>query len=352
MGFKVQPAQTTQSEGGSYEKVEVDYDGMNAHVIEAAGTQSKPRTIVGFVSEYYDLGLQEQPDFEELYKGDEKQEKQLSEGKSELKKVDKFYDNGTCHSNVQIVVTKRPPKPSCTFAVRFPQITVDKGQFFGESRPEPLRMVLGGEFYMFPKDSKQGDKKEKVLQRVIPLQENTKNKLNKWAFGATSLPAKMAAAADLLDSDGLFSGKGRLTELLGKPMMFQIQIFKNADGFYNERISFKGAIPEGLPIPDGWDDKWIAGVNMSVENDLETVKNLPYHVKNTIKRALDFEGSVLQSEMNKIVEEFKQSQSSKSDGVGSSGSDGNEPAQSKPTPVKSTPAPSYGVDDMTFDDDQ
>ena len=142
MSFKFNATKTTTTEGGN--KKEVDWSALNEHVIKAAGTATKSRSIPGVISGIYDLGEQNRGDAESDVSEEEfKQRFPEYDGSDSSKELicskragSYFKDEGgkTFYCYPQKAVQQ------VAIAVDFPQILVDKGQFFGKSHPLPSRL--------------------------------------------------------------------------------------------------------------------------------------------------------------------------------------------------------------------
>ena len=297
--FKLNVTTSNQTEGKG-RKV-VDWDAMNAHVIEVAGTANKVRSIPGVISGVYDLGEQKLEDaaipvtdekfqkaFPEFDGSEAQQEAVIAQYPNKTNVRFEKVDNKLCLRYVQ------NPVQQVALAVDFPQILVDKGQFFGNSKPLPLRLLYNGEF------TTPGDK-TKIVGRPFNLRD-TKHDLgnNKsvWAFAKNNGLHKFAAAAELLDENGLFN-KERVAELIGKVVQFQVRVWmkpaKVGDKkFFTEEISLVGMVPEGVAIPEV-PEAILHMVNLHGENDAEAVKQMRVAIKNTMKRALNYDTSSLKA---------------------------------------------------------
>ena len=340
----------------SQNTVTVDYDALQSHVIEAAGTQNKHRTITGFIGGYYSLGKQEQTPYEAIYdesdKHFEKMKKAVEEGVATVREGNINID-GTWHNDVQIYSNPRPPREAIALGVYFPQIIVDKNKFIegAESDPRPLMLLMGGEQFVNRKDG--SGKKEKVIQYPTFIQENTNNPSGTWGLGQATTISKMGAALDLLNEHKLLK-VDRLGEMLGKPLQFKMQVWnkptKNGGTWYTEDIKFVSEVPEGLQLPE-FDESLIHGINFDERNDPETVKHLRADIVNTIKRAVNYEGS----EVQKDFEEYRGASSGDSEEGGSGGDESKSPAQNAPekkTPVeKAAPKQEVVEPELDFSDD-
>jgi hypothetical protein len=295
--FKLNITTSNQTEGKG-RKV-VDWDAMNAHVVEAAGTAGKIRSIPGVISGVYDLGEQKLEDAA-IPVTDEKFQKAFpefdgSEAQQDIvvaayahKTNARFekVDNKLCLRYVQ------NPVQQVAIAVDFPQILVDKGQFFGNSKPLPLRLLYNGEF------TTPGDK-TKIVGRPFNLRDtkhDVGNNKSVWAFAKNNGLHRFAEAAELLDEHGLFN-KERVGELIGKVVQFQVRVWmkpaKTGDKkFFTEDISLVGIVPEGVAkpeVPEGI----LHMINLHGENDPDAVKQMRVSIKNTMKRALNYDTSSL-----------------------------------------------------------
>lgn len=295
--FKLNVTTSNQTEGK--ERKVVDWNALNDHVIEVAGTANKTRSIPGVISGVYDLGEQKLEDAA-IPVTDEKFKKAFPEfdgSEAQQEAVIAKYTNRTNVrfekvENVLCLRYVQNPVQQVAIAVDFPQILVDKGQFFGNSKPLPLRLLYNGEF------TTPGDK-TKIVGRPFNLRD-TKHDLGNgksvWAFAKNNGLHKFAAAAELLDENGLFN-KERTAELIGKVVQFQVRVWmkpaKVGDKkFFTEDISLVGMVPEGVAIPDV-PEAILHMVNLHGENDAEAVKQMRVSIKNTMKRAINYDTSSL-----------------------------------------------------------
>lgn len=278
MAFKLNVTTTTQNSGG--ERKEVDWNALNTHVIEAAKTAKKARSIPGVISGIYDLGEQDREDAEIEFKGTPEEELKIIEEKPLT-----YFENDRDGKRVM----RYPQKPvqQIAIAVDFPQVLVDKGQFFGNSNPLPLRLLLNGEFTLTDGT--------RIVGRPFSIVETKFKDEKKWAFAKNSGIHKLADAVEILDDKGLFT-KDRIGELLGKVALFQFRVYMKPNKkdpskvYFTEEIKLAGLVPEGVEIPE-FDESILHGVNLYGENDEEAVKQLRATVRNTIQRANNYEGS-------------------------------------------------------------
>lgn len=283
MAYKLNVTTTTQTSGG--ERKEVNWNALNEHVIEVAKTAKKARSIPGVISGIYDLGEQNRDDAEIEFKGTPEEEAKII-----AEKPATYFENG--RDGKRYMRYPQKPVQQIAIAVDFPQVLVDKGQFFGNSNPLPLRLLLNGEFTL--------SDGTRIVGRPYSIVETKFKDEKKWAFAKNSGLHKLADAVEILDDKGLFT-KDRVGELLGKVALFQFRVYmkpsknkKDADGnpvsYYTEEIKLAGLIPEGVEVPE-YDESILHGVNLYGENDEEAVKQLRKTVRETIKRANNYEGS-------------------------------------------------------------
>lgn len=273
-------------------KLEVDYEALNKHIIEAAQLE-KQETVVGYISSIIDLGEQEQEDAEFEFDGDASAE--AEEIKVHPNTYFKDGRNELTGKAVRLKCFPQKPIQSVAISVDFPDILIDKGQFYGESNPLPLRMYLGGEFFI--KDV------GKIVGRPTPLKINKSmviNGKNVWSFDKKHLLHKMAVAAKIIDSNEPFLPQ-RIDELLGKPLQFACQIYmKETKGkkYLTETIKFVGGLGRGQSAPAIVKTPFLIQFNQ--ENKDEDLKEIRWHVINTIRRAGNFEGSPIQAQLTKL----------------------------------------------------
>jgi hypothetical protein len=295
----------TESNDTQKQTASVDYDAQRAHVIEQAGTQNKHRVITGYIGAYYSLGKQKQKPYQAIYdekaKDFDKMKANVEAGKATVE-LGNINIEGTWHNDVQVYSAPRPPREAIALGVYFPQIIVDRDKFVegSESNPRPLMMVMGGETFV-PRLDESG-KNEKVIQYPTFIQENTNNPSGTWGLGQTTTLHKMGLALDLLNEHNLMK-VDKLGDMLGKPLQFKMRIWdkptKNGGTWFTEEIKFVSEVPEGL-TPPVFDESYIHGINFNEPNDIETVKHLRTEIVNTIKRAVNFEGSIIQKELKEV----------------------------------------------------
>lgn len=279
------------------ERKQVDWSAYHAHIIDATKTATKSRSIPGVISGIISLGVQHLPDAEMQFNGNEEDEREVVAQFPQTYFKDGKDKNG---KTIRLKCWPQRPRDQIALTVDFPQIIVDKGQFFGDSNPAPLRMLLNGEF--------SNEQKVNVVGKPFTIQHKKQDD-GKWAFAKNSTLHKLAAACDILDSDGYFTME-RIGELLGKSAQFVIRCYMKpskrdtSKTFFTEEIALAGIIPEGLPVPE-LDSKYLYGINMHRPNDPDAVKQLRASIVNTIKLATDFDKSVVKQELvaqGKIVD--------------------------------------------------
>jgi len=283
---------------GSSAVSEIDWNALNEYVVETCDIADKPATIAGYVAAIVDLGTQPLPDAEYVFEGTEEEEEEIIEANPNT-----YFKDGINPD------TKKPCRLKCfpqkdaqcvAVAVDFPDIMLNKGQFFGDANAEekPLRLWLGGQFY-----------KEGVgftIARPTPLKVTNLDKTRatkKWSFAKNHLFYKMAVAGGVIKKDECFLPE-RIDELLGKSFLFEIQVFfKEGVGknkgkkYYTENIKFTGALVRGMKEPEKVTTPFI--IQFDENNDLKSVKELNSRVVNTIKIASNFKGSAIEEQLAK-----------------------------------------------------
>ena len=278
---------STQSSSGE-KKSDVDFDALNKYVVETAGLQQQ-ETLVGFVSGIVDLGIQEQPDAENKYTG-----KKEDEAAEIAKFPNTYFKDGKDDKGNPCRLKCYPQKAvqSVAIAVDFPDITLDKEQFFGESKPLPLRIWMGGQFYIPTKGM--------MIARTTPLRVN--KKMGAWSMDALSLPYKMAVAAKIVAPGEVFLPQ-QIDSLLGKSMQFVVQVYmkegKGGKEYYTEFIKYAAPLARGQKEFD-MSEYTPFLIQFNSKNDEKALQELRFHIINTLKQATNFEGSMIQKQLLEI----------------------------------------------------
>lgn len=280
---------------GTKNKPEIDWQALNTYTVETAGLQ-EPETLVGIVAGIVDLGTQEQPDSEVVFKGD------ADEEQAEIaKNPNTYFKDGfdpQTRKPARLKCWPNKPIQSVAVAVDFPEILLDKGQFFGsDADPKPLRLWLGDTFYMQEFGS--------VVARPTPLKVVNIDKeapKPKWSFSPLHLFHKMAVGTKLIKPGEVFLPE-QIDQLIGQAMQFQVQVYmrpaKDGKEYFTEKIKFVGGLGRGQSVPENPNDTFLVQFNQ--ENSPEALKNLRQHVINTIKRAKNYNGSAIQKQLGDEV---------------------------------------------------
>lgn len=321
MAFDAYGADTS----GSSKKSDINWDELNKYTVETAQLEQR-ETLIGYVSVIADLGTQKIPDAEYISDVPEEDES------------DYIDDNpGTYFKTAYNWETKKDARYKCVpqkdrqcvaVAIDFPDIIVDKGQFFGNSNPQPLRIWMGNQFF---------NKNEgfMVVGRPTALKVTNLDKTNKtkkWSFGPLHLFYKMAVASKLIKPGEVFV-QSDIDKLLGKAFQFEAQVYfkEGNDGkeYYTEYVKFVGALGRGQVEPELANQP--ALIQFYADNSEEDLQQLRSHIINTMKMSTNWEGS-------KIKEQIETSRGNTSDG----GNDQNtQSSQTDPSPS----APSFSPDD-------
>lgn len=265
----------------------VNFDDINKYVVETAGLQDR-ETLLGYVSMLVDVGTQEQPDTELVFVGSEEDEREETS-----KNQNTYFKDGfdqTSKKPVRLKCWPNKPVQCIAVAVDFPDIIIDKGSFFGESKPLPLRLWLGGQFYI------QGQGMS--VARPTPLKVN--KKLGDWSLDQKNLFYKMAVAAKHIKPGDVYKPQ-RIDELLGMAFQFNAQVFfKESKGkqYYNEYIQFVSGLGRGQVEPELLTKPLMIQFNQ--QNEVDAVKELRAHVVNTIKKASNYDKSMIRKQIEEI----------------------------------------------------
>lgn len=314
--FKISTSSTPareEREGSTRERKEIDYAALNEHIVAAAGNDKK-RSLPGVISGIIDLGIQERPNIDAAW----------SEADAAKEGAEEFKDA----KGARMLSIPQKPARQVALTVDFPTIVVDKGQFFGESKPLPLRLLLNGEFGV-----RVDGVWVPIVQRGYTLGDRPHDDARKlWGLDKKNILYRIADAASLLDENGMFEWK-RVGELLGAVAQFEIRVYMKPGkekSYFTEEIRLAGAVPEGVPIPT-FDESILYGINLDEENDPAALKQLRKSVKNTIKRAKNYEGSVIQKELEALEERSQNARASEASG--------SSRGENKPSVAPATPKP-------------
>jgi hypothetical protein len=151
-------------------------------------------------------------------------------------------------------------------------------------------MWLGGEFF-------NSTQRVKLIARPTPLKIGKDTK-GRWSFNSKSLFFKMAVASKLIQPDGVFLPQD-IDKLVGKAFQFEAQIYlkegKDKKQYFTEKVAFKSGLGRGQEAPELPTETFV--VQFNSENDEKALKELRYHVINTIKNAKNYEGSPIQKQL-------------------------------------------------------
>lgn len=277
------------SQQSSENKHKVDWEGLNKYIVETCNLQNE-EVLTGIISGVYDLGVQEQEDAKQEFKGTEEDER------AEIAKSgDVYFETLMDYESKTMKRYKRwPQKPvqSVAFSVDFLDVMLDKAPFFGqESNPKPLRLLLGGEFVL------SGGTKIVAKPQPIVIRKNDKTG-NRWSFMPNSTIYKLAVGTKVINSGDAFTGD-MIDQLLGKAAQFKVRVFFNKDGFYNEKCAFAAGLARGNKAPE-FDPSLLHIVQFDADNKEEDLKQLRISVRNTMARAKDYEGSKLKVQLDNI----------------------------------------------------
>ncbi|APC44458.1 hypothetical protein [Pseudoalteromonas phage PH357] len=317
-------AQQSSGEGGGGSTV--DWKALNEHVAESVQKatdceEGRVEQVVGIISGIVDYGLHQDPErVEPMDEGDAKtkewKQKQVDKGKATVDEDGNFR-------------FQAPPRQEVGFYVDFPQVIVDKGQFFGESNPAPYRVLLGGTF--------DGQPAQKTKVEGYP------NENNVWVFGDRNRASKLATAAKL---SGLKDGfaQDRLLELIGQAVVFDVEVYINSAGYLQEKVTNPSGVMKGIAIPE-IDEDLLFYVGMNEDNDANQVKMLTKVVKEYIKAASNYEGSKLQKQLEALENDSKQQSPESNTNTQEKAKPSEKPVEKKETKTKDPMEPPIDFDD-------
>lgn len=285
MGFNIVG---NNNSGDSGDRIQVDYPAMNKEIVEKVAAE-QPEVLTGVISGIIDAGIQPQPDAQYEFEGTAEDEaEEINKDPSVYFKTLPDYRDGGKMKRFKLKPVK--PAQSVILTIDFPDVLVDKAKYFGvkDSVEAPYRMILGGEF------TPSGGKTIAAKPLALTIRKNEKTN-NQWSFPFNHTLYKMAVAAKLVKQGEPFLPQD-IDKLLGQSMQFKIQVFLKDDKYLVEKCSFASALGRGQTAPE-LDPSLLSLVQFTVENDESAIKQLRASVKNTIRRAENFEGSVIQKQI-------------------------------------------------------
>lgn len=308
----------SKESNGNAPKVDVDYKALNNHVIEVVDCE-EPQVVNGVVAGIVDLGMQEQPDAQYSLQDDEIGKtipelnkmfaEQLADGS--ITKFEEAWNNDKKAKEIMKFVPQKP-RHSIDMFIDFPDIMVDKGQFFGaeKSEPKPYRISLGGQFWQKSK----GEKGLMLLQKMMALKVTNIGVPNGdlvWSLNPKSIIHRMAVDGGLIKAGEKFLPE-QITDLLGKTFQFQIQVWnkpnkKTGQTYFTENIKYIGKLPRGgkpfenypafltqlNPLPTKDEN----GNEVEGKNDPEALKQIRAVQLNQMQQSPAFADSVIAKEL-------------------------------------------------------
>lgn len=272
------------------DRKQVDWDARTKYMVEKAGTQDGPESLIGIVTGLIDLGLQKQEDAKMKFTGDADAEA-AELAKNPLQYFETLPDDNGVPTRYKRWKVK--PAQQVALTIDFGDIMLNQSQFFDEvdsGEEHPLRMLMNNEFYMKGVG--------KIVGKMYGLKES-RNDDGTWGIKSNTILYKLAqACGGVLDSKANLK-PAYLGNLLGKAALFEVQLFTNTyDGkeYLNEKVKLSGQVPKAMQklIPT-IDQSYIYGVNFTGEQNPEVLKNLRQSVINTMQLAVNFAGSDLES---------------------------------------------------------
>lgn len=306
-----------ESTGGS-QYTKDDYKAFEERVVAACGTQAKKKSVSGYISGIIWLGKQPLPPAQVPFTGSEEEERQLI-----AEKPNTFFKTEFDYQSKKDVRYKCWPQPSrnaIAITVDFPKFQVEGVD--GVKRP--VRMLLNGKF--IPKGGKATDA---ILNRVYDLRY-TKDKDGEWTLNHKGLPYKLAVATEVINEGDVLTDAD-LGKLIGRYAQFEMRAFMKDNGYFEERVSFKGTVPEevaeiGLPEVD---ESTLYFIRFDKENDKDALKVLRSNVINQMTKAEDWETSVVKTELEAIKPWLKKETSQEPQGSSQS-NDSSAPSDDTP----------------------
>lgn len=270
------------------DRPQVDWAARTKYIVENSGTANKAETEIFIITGVVDLGMHIPEDGKMVAKDTPEERAEVENNPLN------YYETLPDDKGVPTLYKRwkqTKPYQNIAIVVDNPKRLLDIGQFHGNEPGElnPLRMVLNNEFFQKGVG--------KIVNKMGYSTKEVKNDDGSWSLKNNTTLYKIGKAVDALDEKGRMK-PAYLGQLIGKPVLCEYQVFTNKVGereYLNEKVSFKGEVPSMMKdfIP-AIDSKYFFGVNFKGEQDLAVLKNLRESIVNTMKNAVNFEGSDVQ----------------------------------------------------------
>lgn len=274
---KFKSAAAQSSNGGGRGKV--DYTALNTHVSDhvykAVGCEEgSPEPVKAVISGIVDCGVHQD---EEVFKPIE--EGSAADIKYRRELVEKKRASIEIVDGVEWYRYQAPATQELAYFVDFPEIIVDKGQFYGDSNPAPYRVLVGGKFKGIPKTYK-----------VSGYMNN-----NTWMFGDSSYHTKLAKAAGINIKEGF--PQEDVLNLIGSGIYMDLETYLTDDGYLREKVTNPSKLRRGEELPEYDYDNLLFYIGMNEDNTPSDIEMLRGDLENYIKEASNYEGSKLQKQL-------------------------------------------------------
>ena len=265
----------------------VDYKAMNDYLVKEIGLEQE-ETVIGVISGVVEVGLQEQEDAKMEWTGTEEDER-----KEVAEKPKTYFET----DNEGKRWKRWPVKPVETviITVDFPEIIVDKGKFFGDSNPAPLRLCLNGLLWL--------PNEQTMVNRGYPmtLRKNDKTHGN-WSMLPNNTLYKIAVGAKVINAGEPFLPQD-VIKLLGKALLFKVRVYYNKE-YYTEKITYAAGLMRGQVAPS-LDENLLFYVGFNSDNDDTSLKYLTKNMINRMKMSPNWEESKIKEQIEKRNEPYK-----------------------------------------------
>lgn len=301
----------------------VDWDAVNNYQASVLGIGK--HSLIGVVTNLYDLGLQERQEQMVLWdaKGQDDHGWHLEtwEDSGAQKDPSAKLEQRKFKGKMQECLVYKPTDvPQMAIAVDFPEKMLNLGQFFtpdAESEEKPFRDIIGtngfGGFRIID------GKRINVLAKPFNLNEvdvnrNKKDTAPHKAFAKNGMLYELADYCGVLDDNENFHITD-ISKLLGKACMFEVEVKWNTwnDKTTGEerrkletdirpasRMSPRDEAYYNSDLKDKLDPEANGGLLFSGGNSEKTLKEVRAAVVNTMQLAKNWEGSALQKELAEL----------------------------------------------------
>lgn len=271
-----------------------DWEGFNQHLLEVIGEDVESQ--IGVISGIVDLGLQKRDSYVEKYKGTPEQDKKLEGNYTYLS------EDG------EEIITELSDAKQIAIMVDFPELMVNYGKYLsedGEDDFKPYRHLITNQWW--------NDTKKQMEAKGVSLTCRKSEKTpSGYAYDEKSTISKLAISSK--KSSKPVCQDFEVLDLLGGYITMNINAEESKDGKYvNVNAKDISGVHKSINTDDIEYDLEPFAVLFDYENSDECLKQLRESIKNTMKKAINWEDSAVKKQLEDLAKEYQNSKKEESD---------------------------------------